>query len=112
MSKLLSASRLNDFLGCAYRAALWLDDIQAPEEEDASLELVRSKGFEHEARILAGLEAIHGAAARISERSQVEQRVAETLSAIADQPPWSGPVWMLVHCRFRHHICCGRRSAR
>ena len=46
----LSASRLNDFLGCPHQAALWLAGIKPEEEADATLRLIRDKGFEHEAR--------------------------------------------------------------
>jgi hypothetical protein len=34
------------------------------EEADASLQLVRDKGFEHEAAVLARLEKLHGPAER------------------------------------------------
>lgn len=50
----LSASRLNNFLGCAHHAALWLDGVKPPQMEDAALELVRAKGFEHEAEAFRG----------------------------------------------------------
>jgi hypothetical protein len=61
----LSASRLNDFLGCPHRAALWLAGIKPGEEVDATLQLIRDKGFEHEAAVLARLEQLHGPAERI-----------------------------------------------
>jgi hypothetical protein len=41
----LSASRLNDFLGCSHRAALWLASIKPEGEVDATLQLIRDKGF-------------------------------------------------------------------
>jgi hypothetical protein len=56
---LLSASRLNDFLGCSHRAALWLAGIKPEGEVDATLKLIRDKGFEHEAEVLARLEGLH-----------------------------------------------------
>ena len=84
MKKRLSASRLNDFLGCAHHAALWLDGVQEPEDENASLELIRQKGFEHEATVLKQLEAGHGPAASISTSGTLEKRVADTLVAISD----------------------------
>lgn len=84
MTKTLSASRLNDFLGCAHHAALWLDGIKPPEEDNPSLELVRNKGFEYEAKVLAALEAIHGPAASISDKAPLQARIDETLRAIED----------------------------
>ena len=87
MKKRLSASRLNDFLGCAHHAALWLDGVPEPEDDNASLELVRQKGFEHEATVLKGLEADHGPAASISTSGTLEKRVADTLAAISDGAP-------------------------
>ena len=61
----LSASRLNDFLGCPHQAALWLAGIKPAEDADATLQLIRDKGFEHEAAVLARLEKLHGPAERI-----------------------------------------------
>ena len=58
--KPLSASRLNDFLGCPHQAALWLDGFKPEGEVDATLVLIRDKGFEHEASVLAQLEKLHG----------------------------------------------------
>jgi predicted RecB family nuclease len=84
MSKRLSASRLNDFLGCSHHAALWLAGEQAPEEDNASLQLIRDKGFEHEARVLKRLEANYGAAVSISDKASLESRVMETLAAITN----------------------------
>jgi uncharacterized protein len=87
MSKALSASRLNDFLGCAHRAALWLDGIAPPEEDNPSLELVRNKGFEHEAVVLAALEATHGNAASIPGQGPLKTRIDLTRAAIRDGAP-------------------------
>ena len=87
MTKRLSASRLNDFLGCAHRASLWLDGVEPPDEDDASLELVRRKGFEHEARVLTALEADYGKAVTISDKAPLETRIAETSAAVAADAP-------------------------
>jgi predicted RecB family nuclease len=83
MTKSLSASRLNNYLGCAHHAALWLDDVDAPEEKNASLTLVRSKGFEHEFRVLGALESIHGPAVIVSDKVPLDARVAQTMAAIS-----------------------------
>jgi predicted RecB family nuclease len=83
MTKLLSASRLNNFLGCAHHAALWLEGVEPPLEDNASLDLVRRKGFEHEAAVLARLEAQHGSAVSIADDGAVEARIADTMAAIA-----------------------------
>lgn len=87
MTKHLSASRLNDFLGCSHHAALWLDGVAAPANEDASLELVRAKGFEHEARVLEALEQQYGPAASIPTNESMDARVAATLAAIGNEAP-------------------------
>ena len=87
MNRRLSASRLNDFLGCAHHAALWLDGVPAPANEDASLDLVRTKGFEHEARVLDVLEQQYGPAVSIPTSGPMEVRVAATLAAIGNEAP-------------------------
>ncbi len=61
----LSASRLNDFLGCPHETALWLAGTKPEAEVDATLKLIRDKGFEHEAAVLARLEKEHGPAEKI-----------------------------------------------
>ena len=66
----LSASRLNDFLGCPHQAALWLAGIKPEGEVDATLQLIRDKGFEHEAAVLARSNKLHGPAERIPSRRQ------------------------------------------
>jgi hypothetical protein len=78
----LSASRLNDFLGCAHRAALWLAGIKPAGEVDATLQLIRDKGFEHEAEVLARLERLHGTAERIPSGGSLLDRVRLTREAI------------------------------
>jgi predicted RecB family nuclease len=83
----LSASRLNSYLGCAHSAALWLDGVKPPVQEDAGLELVRSKGFEHEAQVLAALEAQYGPAVAISDTAPLEDRSRQTQEAMAAGAP-------------------------
>jgi uncharacterized protein len=87
MPKRLSASRLNSFLGCAHSAALWLDDVQPPEEVDAGLELVRDKGFEHEAEVLAKLEAEHGRAVAVPGEGPLQDRARMTADAMTSGAP-------------------------
>jgi len=79
----LSASRLNDFLDCQHKAALWLSNIEPDAETDPTLELVRARGFEHEAQVLKILEAEHGPAISIDDRASLEARIAATNEAIA-----------------------------
>ena len=78
----LSASRLNDFLGCPHQAALWLAGIKPGDEADATLELIRDKGFEHEAAVLARLEKLHGPAERIPSDGSLADRARLTREAI------------------------------
>jgi predicted RecB family nuclease len=78
----LSASRLNDFLGCPHQAALWLAGIKPGEDADATLQLIRDKGFEHEAAVLARLEQLHGPAERIPSVGGLANRARLTRQAI------------------------------
>jgi uncharacterized protein len=78
----LSASRLNDFLGCPHRAALWLAGIKPEGEVDATLQLIRDKGFEHEAAVLAQLEKLHGPAESIPPDGSFSDRIRLTREAI------------------------------
>ncbi len=78
----LSASRLNHFLGCTHAAALWLAGVKPEGEADATLELIRAKGFEHEAEVLARLEVLHGPAVRIPAEGTHTERAALTAEAI------------------------------
>ena len=87
MDKLLSASRLNKHLGCAHQSALWLAGVEPEPVVDPTLDLVRKKGFEHEDKVLATLEAELGAALRIEEKAPLEERVAATLAAIKSGAP-------------------------
>ena len=79
---LLSASRLNDFLNCPHQAALWLSGMKPPDEADAALQLIRDKGFEHEAAVLDRLEKVHGPAERIPPGASLADRVRLTRDAI------------------------------
>lgn len=83
----LSASRLNSYLGCAHSARLWLEGVKPPPQDDASLELLRNKGFEHEAKVLAALEAQFGSAVSISDEVSLEERGRQTTEAIEAGAP-------------------------
>ena len=83
----LSASRLNDFLGCSHQAALWLADVKAEEAADPTVELVRAKGFEHEAKVLADLKALYGSAVEIPAKASYADREKITKEAIAAMAP-------------------------
>ena len=78
----LSASRLNDFLGCPHQAALWLAGIKPENVAGTTLQLVRDKGFEHEAAVLARLEKLHGPAERIPSEGSLADRARLTREAI------------------------------
>jgi uncharacterized protein len=82
MNQRLSASRLNNFLGCAHHAALSLDGVKPPMVDNPSLELVRKKGFEHEAAVLAVLEATYGKAESIPGKAPLQTRIDLTSAAI------------------------------
>jgi predicted RecB family nuclease len=101
MTKRLSASRLNNFLGCSHYAALWLDGIKPPEEDNASLKLLRDKGFEHEAVVLTALESERGPAASISTSVPLENRVSETEDAMAKGAP------LIYQGAFANHFWVG-----
>lgn len=79
----LSASRLNDYHGCPHQAALWLAGIKPVEDADATLQLIRDKGFEHEAVVLARLEERFGPAERIPSSGSLAERTRLTREAIA-----------------------------
>jgi predicted RecB family nuclease len=78
----LSASRLNDFLGCPHQAALWLAGIKPEGEVDATLQLIRDKGFEHESAVLAQLEKLHGPADSIPPDGSFSDRIRLSREAI------------------------------
>lgn len=82
----LSASRLNEYLGCAHRAALRLAGVSPSDEADASQKLVQQKGFEHEAFVLRRLEREFGRAVTIPrpEEGSLEQSLEQTRRAMAD----------------------------
>ena len=87
MARSLSATRMNDFLGCSHQAALWLAGVKADERVDPMVALVREKGFEHERRVLARLEAEHGSVVRIEDGEPLEAKVAATVAAIGRGAP-------------------------
>lgn len=87
MDRLLSASRLNKHLGCPHQTALWLAGVKPEPIKDPTLELVRKKGFEHEAKVLAGLEAELGGAVKINDKAPLAEKVASTLAAIQSNAP-------------------------
>src|SRR6516165_3242276 len=97
---MLSASRLNDFLGCPHQAALWLAGVKPQDEPDPTLQLVRDKGFEHEAAVLARLEKLHGPAERISsdgslvERARLTQQAIERGATLIYQGALTKEVWL------------------
>jgi predicted RecB family nuclease len=83
----LSASRLNDYLGCPHQAALWLAGVKAEGPTDATIDLIRKKGFEHEANVLARLKAMYGALAEIPADADYPTREARTKEAIESKVP-------------------------
>ena len=87
MHRRLSATRLNQFLGCAHRSALWLAGEQEPEDSGGNAQLVREKGLEHEARVLGQLELTHGAAVRVPFEASMDARVLTTLEALRNGAP-------------------------
>lgn len=87
MKPLLSASRLNNFQACQHHAALWLAGEKAPERAEDTLTLVRSKGFEHEAKVLTDLAARHGDVLEIATSGSLEARRAQTLEAMSQGAP-------------------------
>lgn len=82
MTRSLSASRLNDYLGCPHQSALWLAGVSPNAAPDPTLELIRERGFEHEAVVLKHLEDALGAAASIPSDGAMPSRVDATLQAI------------------------------
>jgi predicted RecB family nuclease len=83
----LSASRLNDFLGCPHQAALWLAGVKPEGATDPTLDLIRKKGFAHEADILARLKTAHGAPAEIPTDVDYATRETRTRDAITSKAP-------------------------
>jgi predicted RecB family nuclease len=76
MTRLLSASRLNAFQACRHQTTLWLDGTAVPERGDDTTQLLRKKGFEHEAVVLGNLVERLGPAVEIT---------GENLAAKVDQ---------------------------
>ncbi|WP_427788539.1 TM0106 family RecB-like putative nuclease [Brevundimonas diminuta] len=87
MKPLLSASRLNNFQACPHHAALWLAGEKAPERAEDTLTLVRSKGFDHEAKVLADLAERHGDVFEVTTTGSLEERKAQTLEAMRRGAP-------------------------
>lgn len=83
----LSPSRLNNFLGCQHQVALWLAGVKPTDEPDATLSLIRDKGFEHEAKVLAHLEQLHGPAESIPTTRPLADRARLTREAIERGAP-------------------------
>lgn len=85
---LLSAGDLNAFLGCRHASALArlaLDgEIAAPDEADATQELVRRRGLQHEARFLDQLRDEGRRIVEIRDRRKLPERVAATEQAMRD----------------------------
>lgn len=82
---LLSASRLNDYLGCEHQAALWLEGVVAEEAPDATVKLIRDKGFEHEAAVLEALKAKYGSLVEIPKEGKDREDL--TKAAIKGKAP-------------------------
>lgn len=80
--RLLSPSRLNDFLGCAHREALRLAGVPEDQVPDPSGDLIRAKGMAHEALVLARLQEQYGVAVVIPDQGSVEERAAATSAAM------------------------------
>jgi predicted RecB family nuclease len=80
----LSPSLLNHFLGCPHQVALSLAGVRAEDSPDATLQLIRDKGYAYEATVLARLEALHGPAERIPAPAEArfDDRVRLTREAI------------------------------
>jgi uncharacterized protein len=119
----LSASRLNDFLGCRHQAALWLAGIRADENPDATVQLIRAKGFAHEEAVLARLEARHGPAVRIPDGARLDERVRLTREAIGQgaaliyqgalvDEPWIGFPDFLVRNGAAQDLLCAPEDAK
>ncbi len=73
---------MNRHLGCRHASTLWMAGVPEDEEDDPLLSLIRAKGFEHEAVVLARLEAEHGPAVRIAGNARYDERQAATLEAM------------------------------
>lgn len=82
MTRLLSASRLNAFQSCRHQTTLWLGGVKPPERGDDTTALLRKKGFEHEAIVLARLIDEHGPAVEIETDVDLAKRVEQTRAAM------------------------------
>jgi len=83
-AKLLSATRLAEFMGCPHRVALWLAGEAPSDPQDETQALLWKKGLEHEAAVLEKLEQRAGQrAVRIPTSGvSIEDRVRLTTDAI------------------------------
>ena len=87
MTRLLSASRLNAFQACRHQTALWLQGVKPPERADDAITLIRAKGFEHEAAVVARLRAQFGEVIEIPQDGSLDERVALTKAAMLAGAP-------------------------
>src|SRR5262245_6346902 len=101
---IFSASDLINYLGCRHATFLDLRHLGRPgptADPDPTEELLKKKGIEHEQQHLACLEKQGKQIVRIDPYSTIEQRVAQTLSAMAQaveviyqgalsEVPWMG----------------------
>jgi predicted RecB family nuclease len=115
---IFSATDLNNYLGCRHATFLDLADIGQPRaaaESDPHQELLQKKGLEHEKRHLAYLKDQGKQIVEIDRYSNIEQRVAQTLSAMADgveviyqgallDAPWMGYADFLVRVNGRSRL--------
>ncbi len=83
-----SATDLVGFLACDHLTGLELAGaarlVERPVRDDPELELIRKRGYEHEARYLAGLEAAGRRATTISPDGSIEDRLAQLRLAAAE----------------------------
>jgi predicted RecB family nuclease len=107
---ILSATDLNNYLGCRHATFLDLADLGRPRsavEPDPHLELLQKKGLEHEQKHLASLKEQGRRIAEIDRYSTIDQRIAQTHAAMAEgvdviyqgallDAPWMGYADFLV----------------
>jgi predicted RecB family nuclease len=115
---ILSATDLNNYLGCRHATFLDLAALRQPEattESDPYLDLLQKKGLEHEQKYLSYLKGQGKRIAEINRDSTIGQRVAQTLSAMAEghdviyqgtlfDAPWMGYADFLVRVDQRSHL--------
>ncbi len=84
---IFSASDLINYLGCRHATFLDLESPGQPEpaaEPDPTGDLLKRKGIEHEQRYLAFLKSQGKQVAVIDPKANIDQRVAQTLSAMSN----------------------------